>query len=103
LGRYARLVPAALDDLASLGLELHRGAVESLGSHSAPAVPAVIRGLDDRGASVRLASAHALGLTGTAAREALPTLAVSEADPDERVRRSAKATTCVIWGYAAGS
>ena len=63
----------------------------------------LIRGLDDRDASVRLASAHALGLIGTAARDALPALTAREADPDERVRRSAKAAFDAIRGETAGS
>jgi HEAT repeat protein len=73
------------------------------GAHSAPAVPALIRGLGDPDASVRLASAHALGLIGAAARAALPALATREADPDERVRESAKAASYAIRGEDAGS
>jgi HEAT repeat protein len=61
-----------------------------------------IRRLDDRDASVRVASAHALGLIGSAARDALAALAAREADPDEQVRRSAKAASCAIRGEAAG-
>jgi HEAT repeat protein len=101
-----KLLPGALEDLASPDPDVRRGAAEILGGfgpHSAPAVPALIRGLDDRDASVRLASAHALGLIGTAARDALPALAAREADPDERVRRSAKAASYAIRGEAAGS
>jgi len=101
-----KLLPGALEDLASPDPDVRRGAAEILGGfgpHSAPAVPALIRGLDDRDASVRLASAHALGLIGTAARDALPALAAREADPDERVRRSAKAASDAIRGEAAGS
>jgi HEAT repeat protein len=101
-----KLLPGALEDLASPDPDVRRGAAEILGGfgpHSAPAVPALIRGLDDRDASVRLASAHALGLIGSAARAALPALAAREADPDERVRRSAKAASYAIRGEAAGS
>ena len=100
-----KLLPGALEDLASADPDVRRGAAEILGGfgpHSAPAVPALIRGLDDRDASVRLASAHALGLIGTAARDALPALVAREADPDERVRRSAKAASHAIRGEAAG-
>ena len=49
------------------------------GPHSSPAVPSLIRGLDDRDASVCLASTHALGLIGTAARDAPPALAENAA------------------------
>jgi HEAT repeat protein len=95
-----------IEDLASPDPDVRRVAAESLGDfgpRSAPAVPAPIRGLDDRDASVRRASAHALGLIGTAARDALPALVAREADPDERVRRSAKAASDAIRGEAAGS
>ncbi len=101
-----KLLPGALEDLASPDPGVRRSAAEILGGfgpHSAPAVPALIRGLDDRDASVRLASVDALGLIGTAARNALPALAAREADPDERVRQSAKAATYAIRGEAAGS
>jgi HEAT repeat protein len=66
-----RLLPGAIEDLANPDPKVRRGAAETLGDfgpHSAPAVPALIRGLDDRDASVRLASARALGVIGTAAR-----------------------------------
>ena len=66
-----------------------------------PAVPALIRGLDDLDASVRLAAAHALGLDLVPAghlRCGLPALAAREADPDEQVRQSAKAASHAIRG-----
>jgi HEAT repeat protein len=100
------LLPGALVDLASPDSDVRRGAAEILGGfgpHSAPAVPDLIRGLDDRDSSVRLASVQALGLIGTAARVALPALAACEADPDERVRQSAKAASDAIRGDAAAS
>jgi HEAT repeat protein len=86
--------------------DARRGAAEILsrfGLHAAPAILALSRDLDDRDASVRLASAHALGLIGAAARAALPALATREADPDERVRESAKAASYAIRGEDAGS
>jgi HEAT repeat protein len=101
-----KVLPGALEDLASPDPDVRRGAAEILGgfgARSAPAVPALIRSLDDRDASVRLASAHALGLIGRAARAALPALAAREADPDARVRRSAKAASYAIRGEPAGS
>jgi HEAT repeat protein len=73
------------------------------GPHSALAVPALIRALDDRDVSVRLAAARALGLIGTAARDALPALAGRATDPDDRVRRSAKAASHAIRGESEGS
>lgn len=99
-------LPGALEDLASAEPDVRRGGAEILGGfgpHSAPAVPALIHGLDDHDATVRFASAHALGLIGAAARDALPALAAREADPDERVRRSAQAASSAIRGEATGS
>lgn len=96
-----KLLPDALEDLASPDPEMRRGAAEMLagfGPHSEPAVPALIRGLDAPEAMVRLAIVETLGRIGPAAREALPALAARDADPDERVRRSAKAAAGIIRG-----
>ncbi len=98
-GFRTRLLPDALEDLASPDPEVRRGAAESLGNfdkHSAPAVPALIRGLDDHEATVRLVSAQTLGRIGTAARDALPALGAREDDPDEQVRRAVKAALDAI-------
>lgn len=96
-----RVLPGTMDDLEHPDPDVRRGAAEvlgRLGPRSAPAVPALIRALEDRDASIRLASANALGLIGTAARDALSALAAREADPDERVRRSAKAARLAMRG-----
>ncbi|WP_435021390.1 HEAT repeat domain-containing protein [Tundrisphaera sp. TA3] len=100
-----KLLPGAVEDLASPDPEARRGAAEILGTygpHSAPAVPALIRCLDDPEAAVRIASAHALGRIGPAAREALPALDARAADPDERVRQAAEAAAQAIRVEAGG-
>jgi HEAT repeat protein len=97
------VLPHAIADLASPDPDTRRSAAESLrdfGPRSAPAIPALIRGLDDREATVRLASARTLGSIGPAAREALPRLAALANDPDEGVRRAAKAAASAIGGEA---
>ncbi len=98
-------LPDALTDLASPDPDIRRGAVEVLadfGPRSAPAVPALIRSLDDRDATVRIASARTLGRIGPTARDALPALAGRANDPDARVRLAAASALAAIRCEEAG-
>ena len=98
-----KLLPDALADLASPDPEVRHGAAEVLGGfgpRSAPAVPALIRSLDDRDAAVRLASARSLGRIGPAARDALLALSAHATDTDDRVRRAVMSAASAIRGQA---
>lgn len=94
-----KVLPGALEDLASPDPHVRHVAADILGGFgppSASAVPALIHALDDFDVEVCFASIRALGRIGAAAWEALPVLAALEDDPDERVRRSAKAASSAI-------
>jgi HEAT repeat protein len=71
---------------------IHAIAVEGLrrmGPRAAPAVPALVKTLQDQRDQDRSAAAHALGEIGTAAGEAIPALKVLMRDEDSGVRDAA--------------
>lgn len=88
-------VPASIQELSSMDLEVRGNAVSCLswyGPRSAPGVPGLLRILEEKNWSLRSSAAHALGAIGPKARSALPMLeSLMRDDPDWRVRDSARA------------
>jgi HEAT repeat protein len=65
---------------------------------SKEAIAALVRNLKDKDASIRLRAAKALGMKGSAARDAIPALKEAAKDADEDVRRVAAASILKIQG-----
>lgn len=87
-------VPTSIEELASTDLNIRAQAAGILswyGANSAPAIPALMRALDNEAWGLRSSAAHALGAIGPEASPALPLLeAISRDDPDWHVRDSAR-------------
>ena len=77
---------AALTDRTALFPGMAAAALAGFGPVAAPAVPHLIREMQDADAEYRWSAAGALAAIGPAAVEAVPSLSVALDDPDEKVR-----------------
>src|SRR5262249_52170646 len=84
--------PRAGEAPGGAGPNVRSAALKSLagqGALAAPAVPALVKALNDPNPEVRTAAARVLAGVGEPAKEAVPALRVARKDPQEPVRRAA--------------
>ncbi len=84
-----REIDLLIQELRDEETSFRRLAVDDLGNIGPPAVPALLKTLQDKAGIVRVSAADALGAIGTEAKSAVPALTKALQDEHQDVRRSA--------------